>query len=101
MCVKRVSVVVSPLDYEFCGQISSGTRIVHFQKTPLLSRLSSNEYTLCRLYLEEGKAARDRRWPTPLCAGLRNLRVLILHDPTTIRLWESFMLFFMSFQSHQ
>jgi len=39
--------------------------------------------------LVEGKVARKRIWPPPSYAELRNVRVLTLHDPTTIRLWNS------------
>jgi len=42
--------------------------------------------------LVEGKAARERRWPPPSYAGSRNVRLLTLHDPTTVRLWESFII---------
>jgi len=38
----------------------------------------------------EGKAARERRWPPLSYVGSRSVRVLTPHDPTTIRLWESF-----------
>jgi len=41
----------------------------------------------------EGNAARERRWPPPSYAGPRNVRVLTLHDPTNIRLWEYLNLF--------
>jgi len=54
-----------------------------FPKRPLLSRLSSKWVQL--------KAAKGRSWPPPSYAGPRNVRVLTLHDPTTVRLWESFI----------
>jgi len=44
------------------------------------------------VYLVEEKAARERRWPPPSYAGPRNVRVLTLHDPTTVTLWETFLL---------
>jgi len=36
----------------------------------------------------ERKASRERRWPPPSYAGPRNVRVLTLHDPTAIKVWE-------------
>jgi len=36
----------------------------------------------------EEKAARERRWPPPSYAGPRNVKMLTLHDPKTIRLWK-------------
>jgi len=42
----------------------------------------------------EGKAARERRWPPPSYAGLRNVRVLALHHLTVVRFWEYLILFF-------
>jgi len=44
------------------------------------------------VYLVDGKAARERRWPPSWYARPRNVRVLTLHDPTTVGLWESFIL---------
>jgi len=42
----------------------------------------------------EEKAARERRWPPPSYAGPRNVKVLTLHDPTTIWLWDYLYFFF-------
>jgi len=53
----------------------------------LMANFSSTKYTPC-VYLVEGKAARERRLPPPLYTRPRNVRVLTLHDPTTIRFWE-------------
>jgi len=56
------------------------------------------------VYLVEGKAERERRWPAPSYSGPRNVRVLTLHDPTTIRLWEYLYLFYINYsriRSHQ
>jgi len=36
----------------------------------------------------EGKEARESRWPPPSYAGPRNVGVLTVPDPTTVRLWE-------------
>jgi len=41
----------------------------------------------------EGRAARERRWPLPSYARPGNVRVLTLHDPTTIWLWEYLYLY--------
>jgi len=43
--------------------------------------------------LEAVKAAREKRWPPPSYAGPRNVRVLTLHNHTTIRLVEYLYLF--------
>jgi len=45
-----------------------------------------------RVHLLEEIAAKDRRWSPPSYTGLRNVRVLTLHNPTTLLLWKSFIL---------
>jgi len=74
-----------------------GSRIVDFQKYRFWVVPALNEYTLY-IILREGKAARERRWPPPSYTGPRNVRVLILRDPTTVIVWKSYILF-LSFNS--
>jgi len=68
----------------------------------LTSKMSTSESTQFYMttrcvYLMGGKASREWRWPVdhvpPSYAGPGNVSVLTLCGPTTVRLWESFILF--------
>jgi len=87
--VKQGGLVDSMLGYGSWGRqfkTHRGLGIVNLQKgcfwvdSALLS-------TPC-VYLVEGKAAREKRWPPPSYAGPRNVKGLTLHEPTTIWLWD-------------